>query len=179
MRAVVIYESMYGNTHLIANAIAEGLQPYGEVTVVPVGAADARLVQGVDLLVVGGPTHAHGMSRPATRQGAVAAANKPESPLVLEPGADGDGLREWLGSLAPLHVRAAAFDTRLDLPVSLTGHASKGIAKRLRQHGATLIAEPHSFLVTKQDRLEPHEEERAREWAAQLARTLAGEHAST
>jgi hypothetical protein len=44
---------------------------------------------------------------------------------------------------------AAAFDTRVDLPVALTGRASKGIARKLRRHGATLISRPESFLVTK------------------------------
>ena len=68
MKAVVIYESMYGNTHLIANAIAEGLRNHGQVTVVPVDEADAALVETADLLVVGGPTHAHGMSRANTRK---------------------------------------------------------------------------------------------------------------
>jgi flavorubredoxin len=179
MRAVVIYESMYGNTHLIADAIAEGLRSYGDAMAVPVGAADAQTIEGADVLVVGGPTHAHGMSRPATRTGAVTAGRKPESGLVIEPGAAGEGVREWLEALGPLQQKAAAFDTRLDFPVALTGHASKGIAKRLHQHGATLMAEPHSFLVTKQDRLEPHEEERARDWGAQLGRTLVGEHAAT
>jgi len=178
MRAVVIYESMYGNTHLIADAIAEGLRSYGEATVVAVGAADAPAVEGADVLVVGGPTHAHGMSRPTTRQGAVTAGRKPEAGLMIEPGADGEGVREWLESLGRLDQKAAAFDTRVDLPVALTGHASKGIAKRLQHHGATLIAEPHSFLVTKQDRLEPHEEERARAWGAELGRTLVAEHAT-
>ena len=179
MRAVVVYESMYGNTHLIANAIAEGLQPYGEATVVAVGTADAQTVDGADLLVVGGPTHAHGMSRPSTRKGAVAAGHKPEAGLSVEPDAEGEGVREWLDSLGHLHLRAAAFDTRVDLPVALTGHASKGIANRLHHHGATLVAEPHSFLVTKQDRLEPHEDERAREWGSELGRTVAAAHAAT
>ena len=84
MKAVVIYESMYGNTHLIANAIAEGLRAHGEVTVVPVAEARATVVEDADLVVVGGPTHAHGMSRTATRKGAVDAARKPGSDLVLE-----------------------------------------------------------------------------------------------
>lgn len=179
MRAVVIYESMYGNTHLIASAIAEGLEPFADTTVVHVGDAGAELVHSADLLVAGGPTHAHGMSRPSTRQGAVAAAGKPESPLVVEPNAEGEGIREWLEAVGPLHHNAAAFDTRVDFPVALTGHASKGIAKRLHQHGATIVAEPHSFLVTKQDRLESHEEERARAWGAELGRTVDREHATT
>jgi len=43
----------------------------------------------------------------------------------------------------------------------------------LRAHGFDLVAEPESFLVTKQDRLEPQETARAREWAARLAADIA------
>ena len=118
MKAVVIYESMYGNTHLIANAIAEGLRAHGEVTVVPVAEARATVVEDADLVVVGGPTHAHGMSRAATRKGAVDAARKPGSDLVLEAPevSDDSGLREWFASIGQCSKFAAAFDTRVDPP---------------------------------------------------------------
>jgi flavodoxin len=174
MKAVVIYESMYGNTHQIANAIGEGLRSVAEVVVVPVGEADAELVKSADLVVVGGPTHAHGMSHASTRKGAVEAAEKPGSDLVLEPNADDPGLREWFASLDREFTSAAAFDTRFDLPAAVTGRASKGIARKLRHHGATLIAEPESFVVKKDNHLEPDQETRAREWGAQLVRSLKG-----
>src|SRR5437867_2546462 len=64
MRALVVYESMYGNTHLVADAIADGLRTNGEVTVVPVKELSAELVDRADLLVMGSPTHVHGMTRP-------------------------------------------------------------------------------------------------------------------
>lgn len=54
MRAVVVYESMYGNTHVIADAIASGLGQTCEVIVAPVGEAAAAAVATADLLVVGG-----------------------------------------------------------------------------------------------------------------------------
>jgi Flavodoxin len=85
MRAVVVYESMYGNTHLIADAIGVGLGGAFEVTVVPVSQAGPAVLPGADLIVVGGPTHAHGMSRASTRKAAVQAADKPVSPLTIEP----------------------------------------------------------------------------------------------
>ena len=172
MRALVVYESMYGNTHLIANAIAEGLRMHAETVVVPVGEADSSLVETSDLIVVGGPTHAHGMSRDSTRQGAVAAAAKPGSELALDPDAAGSGLREWFASVDRFAKPAAAFDTRVDLAVALTGRASKGIARKLRRHGATLIAKPESFLVTKDSHLEPNEEARARDWGAGLGSSM-------
>lgn len=62
MRALVVYEPMYGNTRVIAGHVAEGLRPTHEVTVVPVGQATEELVARADLLVVGGPTHMHGVS---------------------------------------------------------------------------------------------------------------------
>ena len=171
MKAVVIYESMYGNTHLIADAIGAGLETAFDVTVVPVSQAGPQLLADADLVVVGGPTHAHGMSRAATRKMAVQAASKPVSPLKLEPDATGPGLREWFGSLGRYPVKGAAFDTRYDALVALTGRASKGVARMLRAHGFDLVAEPESFLVTKQDRLEPQESTRARDWGLKLATT--------
>ena len=173
MRAVVVYESMYGNTHLVADAIGMGLETAFDVWVVPVSQADPAVLDGADLVVVGGPTHVHGMSREATRKAAVEAADKPASPLRLEPDALGSGLREWLASLGRYSVKAAAFDTRMHAPAALTGRASKGVARLLRAHGFEVIAEPESFLVTKQDRLEPHETSRAREWGTKLAASIA------
>ena len=173
MRGVVVYESMYGNTRLVAEAVGAGLTTVFDVSVVPVAQASPAVLAGADLVVVGGPTHAHGMSRAATRKAAVEAAAKPVSPLAVEPGALGPGLRDWFGSLGRYPVKAAAFDTRIHGPAALTGRASKGMARLLRAHGFEVVAEPESFLVTKQDRLEPQETARAREWAAALAAGLA------
>ena len=173
MRAVVVYESMYGNTHLVADAIGAGLGPAFDVSVVPVSKVSPADLAGADLVVVGGPTHAHGMSRATTRKAAIEAANKPISPLEVEPDAPGPGLRDWFGSLGQYPVKAAAFDTRMHGPAALTGRASKGVARLLRAHGFDMIAQPESFLMTKQDRLEPQETTRAREWGAKLAAGIA------
>jgi hypothetical protein len=172
MKVVVVYESMYGNTHHVATAIGEGLGSLADVVVVPVHAAEPTLVEAADLLIVGGPTHVHGMSRASTRTAAVDAADKPGTDLELEPDAEGPGLRDWFTSLAQLDADAVAFDTRMHGPVALTGRASKGIAKQLRHHGASLIADPESFLVTKDNKLEVDEERRARAWGEELARVL-------
>ena len=169
MRAVVVYESMYGNTHLIADAVGAGLRTACDVSVVPVSQARPEVIADADLVVVGGPTHAHGISRPATRKAAIEAAGKPAGGLTVEPDALGPGLREWFGSLGGYRIRAAAFDTRMHAPAALTGRAAKGLTRLLREHGFELVAEPESFLVTKQDRLEPQEQDRARAWGASLA----------
>lgn len=170
MHALVIYESMYGNTHTVADAIAEGLRASGEATVVPVKDISTDLVDGADLLVVGSPTHVHGMTRPKTREAAVEGAQKPGADVELDAALDihAPGLREWFDAMGPIPQAAAAFDTRIDMPVAITGHASKGIAHRLRKHGATLLDEPTSFFVTKDSHLEAGEAANAREWGRRL-----------
>jgi hypothetical protein len=168
MRAVVVYESMYGNTHQVATAIGAGLETAFDVSVVPVSHADPAMLADADLVVVGGPTHVHGMSRPGTRKGAVDAAGKPDSQLKAEPDALGPGLREWFGTLGRYPAKAAAFDTRLHGLATMTGRASRRVARLLNAHGFELVAPPESFLVTTRNQLEPHETTRAREWGVKL-----------
>ncbi len=172
MRAVVIYESMYGNTHRVADAIGEGLKTACDVRVVPVPEASSDVLAGADLVVAGGPTHAHGMARASTRKAAVEAGRNPAGGLAVEPGAAGPGLREWFDSLGSYRLKAAAFDTRLHGPAALTGRASKGLARLLRAHGFQLVAPPESFLVNRQDRLDPDETARARAWGTTLAASI-------
>jgi hypothetical protein len=173
MKAVVVYESMYGNTHHVATAIGEGLGTAADVVVVPIDGATPAVLESADLIVVGGPTHVHGMSRASTRKAAVETAAKDASGLELDPDAEGPGLRDWFADLGQLSARAAAFDTRMHGPGALTGRASKGIAKQLRRHGASMVLEPESFIVTKDNHLEVDEEQRARAWGATLAQQMA------
>ena len=107
MRALVVFESMFGNTQIVARAVADGLSSCMAVDVVEVGAAPTVIDDDVELLVVGGPTHAFGMSRPATREGS---AKQAEQGVV----STGIGLREWLAAVqgGSASVAAAAFDTR-------------------------------------------------------------------
>jgi len=125
----------------------------------------------LSLVVVGGPTHVHGMSRASTRRSALEAADKPESSLKAEPGAAGTGLREWLGSLGRYQARAAAFDTRMQGNATLTGRSSRQVTRLLRAR----LRRGHTageLLVTKQNHLVPDEPERAREWASKLAESI-------
>ena len=168
MRALVVYESMYGNTHVVASNVADGLRATHEVTLVPVAEATDDLVADADLLVVGGPTHMHGLSSPASRRMAAQAAAKPASGLSLDPDACGPGLRDWLKGLDGGHALVAAFDTRLNGVAAFTGHASRGIGKLLKRHGYRLIADPESFLVGQQNTLLDGEASRARRWGAAL-----------
>lgn len=167
MKAVVVYESVYGNTRAVAEAIAQGL---GGAEVVPVSKAGAP---EPDLTVIGGPTHIHSLATRRSREAAVAAAK--EDGAHVEPEVtDAPGLREWLRDLPNgAGTRVAAFDTRVDKSSWITGLASRGIARRLRKHEYEVIAS-ESFLVSDSEGpLEEGELGRARSWGAELAATLA------
>ena len=163
MTALVVYESMYGNTQAVARAIAEGI---GDAQVVEVGVAPTALPADLDLLVVGGPTHVHGMSRPQTRADAGVRVDRP---VVSK----ADGVREWTGRVRADHpILAAAFDTRVPAPELFTGSAAKGIEKSLRHQGARVMA-VESFVLDGVkggpfDRVAPAELERARAWGRAL-----------
>jgi hypothetical protein len=141
MRALVVYESMFGNTRRIAEAIAAGLATCAHVDLEEVSSAPTELAGDLDLLVVGGPTHAHGMTRPGTRQAAADQASGTADPSRT-------GLRDWLEAIrtAP-GLATATFDTRFDKPGWLTGSAARGAARRLQRSGCRLAAAPESFYV--------------------------------
>jgi len=174
MAALVVYESMYGSTQAIAAAIAEGMAPAGPVRVIEVGALAAEpggsVISGdVDLLVVGGPTHAFGMSRPNTRLDA--AKDAPSGSVI----SSGIGIREWLdeAALPDGGTRFATFDTKTVVKVKLPGSAAKAAHKHLRGIGGRPAADPKTFWVHgKSDGLVEGELEAARAWGAELASGL-------
>lgn len=165
MKTLVAYESMYGNTAAIGEAIAAALRAQGlDVEERPVSKIDAARTADFDLLLVGGPTHVRGMSRASTRKTAVNDRNTFPEP-TLEP-----GLRAWLALLPDGGGRlAGAFDTRFDKPRLLTGSAARGIGRRLNGRGFRLVAEPESFLVSTQNRLLEGEVEHGTTWAKEIA----------
>lgn len=142
MTALVVYESMFGATRAVAEAVGAGLEAAGPVRVVEVGelvgGPDAGAVPaGVALLVVGGPTHAFGMSRGSTRQD----AERRYGPVLSR-----TGVRDWLDSVAlPPGLAVAAFGTKVRSPLS--GSAARGIAQRLRRLGGRLVAPARDFYV--------------------------------
>jgi hypothetical protein len=168
--ALVIFESMYGNTHVIADHVADGLRTSFATDVVSAGTATVERLAGVDLVVA--PTHVHGVPGPRSREAAATAVERSPDDLVLEPDALGPGMRELFDQAgrAP-HTAAAAFDTRIDGPAILTGRASRGIAKRLRDHGFHLVSAPESFLVDKHNHLLDGEADRATAWGREVATT--------
>jgi hypothetical protein len=167
MRTLIVHESMYGNTRAIAEAVADGLAAAGHVvTLLPV--ADAPDTPDADLLVVGGPTHMHGLTTSMTRHMAVKVAK--DEGHHFEPGAaSDDGLWQWLNGLpqgdgAP----AAAFATRGDGNPILTGSADRGIARRLRRRGYTVVATESYLVEGAEGPLKAGELDRARAWASGL-----------
>ncbi len=169
MRAVVGYESMYGNTRQVAEAVAEGLRTAGPVAVVPVNQVTDEALDAADLLVVGAPTHAHGLPRASSREEAEKRADDASSTLHLEPTADDLGVREWTTDIRLHGTRVAAFDTRADLPALVSGRASKHVMRRLLKAGGDELAPAESFLVDKHQELESGELDRARAWGVALA----------
>jgi hypothetical protein len=167
MNSIVVYESVFGNTHAIAEAVAEGL---GGVPVLSVREAVER-AGDLDLLVVGGPTHVHGLATDRSRH--VAVHNAQEGTHVEPDAAEAPGLRSWLGELGSGTGRAAAaFDTRADGAPLVTGSAARGIGRRLRHHGFDLVG-TESFVVTgTEGPLKPGELERARAWGEKLAHSV-------
>lgn len=157
MHTVVIYDSKFGNTERIAQAIARGAAALGDVRVLATteaAAGDLAAAGRPDLLLIGGPTHNRGASA---------------------------GLRALVNALpATLRaVPAACFDTRYRGPGWLMGSAAGEAAKVIRKTGAELAAPPESFFIVRSgplplQSLEPGELERAEQWGHAVATTAAG-----
>lgn len=164
MRVMVVYESIWGNTEQIAREIAAGIG--GEsVEVVDAASAPPAIDDDVDLLVVGGPTHAFSMSSASTRESArqQGATRIPAS-----------GIREWLERLsAPARaIPVATFDTRVVSP-RLPGSAAKKAMKKLVALGFRPVAKPETFGVHGYSGpVADGELERAQAWGAGLEGTL-------
>lgn len=174
MHAVVVYESMFGNTRDVARAVADGLATVMDVQVSEVGSAPRRLGHDVGLLVVGAPTHAFSLSRPSTRDD----ARRQAGGVTVSAGI---GLREWLDELAelPPGLCAAAFDTRVSRP-RVPGGAARAAHKRLRRPGVVLVSGPETFWVRgTRGPLDRDELTRANQWGAGLAARTTGRHAAT
>lgn len=162
MSALVVFESMFGSTEAVARAVAEGVSSRMPVSVVEVGQAPDPAKVDVELLVVGAPTHAFGLSRQSTRD---SAAQQVGHPVI-----SGDrGVREWLADASHCSLVAAAFDTHVSTP-NLPGHAGRRAQRRLKSLGCRMVADAESFAVGgTQGPLWPGELDRAKAWGAEVA----------
>jgi flavodoxin len=159
MKAMVIYDSMYGNTRTIAEAIGKALGAKEDVATVHVGEAKPEQLAGLTLLIVGSPTQKFSPT------GATTGFLK---------GIPKDGLKG---------VKVAAFDTRfpetmieririLAFFVRLFGYAAKPIADRLQKKGGELATPPEGFYVADTEGpLLEGELERAADWAGRIVAT--------
>jgi flavodoxin I len=147
MRALVVYDSFYGNTEEIAKAIGEAITG-GEVSVLRAGEVGPPEMENISLLVVGAPTQG-GRATPA--------------------------IRDFLNRISKGEINgvdAAAFDTRVTSKVAkIFGYAAGKIASNLKKKGANLVAEPEGFFVEgTKGPLTEGELERAAAWGAGLYR---------
>jgi hypothetical protein len=159
---------MYGNTHRVAEAVAAGLSDRYDVELVAAHEAPTDM-RGIDLLVVGGPTHVHGMASGRSRQAAMTAGEQHHA--QVEAGAtSARGLRDWLRDLEDAsEVRAAAFDTRIDKPAWLTGSAARRITRRLRARRFEVVGVASFLVADSEGPLADGELARAHAWAAALS----------
>lgn len=147
MDILVVYDSKFGNTDQVAEVIAERLHRQGRVELTAAEEAPRTVPEGLDLLIVGGPTQGHGAS---------------------------PSLRSWLEGLERVRgVQAAAFDTRFAKPRWLTGSAAQVVGRRLGRLGFSLVRAPESFFVAHSEGpLLDGELDRAAGWADTLANQL-------
>lgn len=165
MKALVVYESFWGNTAAVAHAIAEGIGPGAEA--VTTSAATPDRVAEADLLVAGAPVIAFGLSREGSRDGIAGTDDGgAHVPDVSEP-----PLRSWLDGLDARHGRAAAFETRIWWsPRGATGD----IEHRFERAGYRRAAAAHRFVVEGTfGPLKEGELERARAWGHELREAIA------
>ena len=159
MNAIVIYDSLHGNTQRVAATVAQAMAPLGDVHVYRVDElpADAR----ADAWVIGGPTHVHGMSKPLAAFLAHLERHSLEG------------------------VPAVTFDTRYRFPRLFSGSAAHSAARKLRRAGCRVVGRAEELLRAgrteagwrgKPDPATEHlvegELERAREWGATLVDLL-------
>jgi flavodoxin I len=145
MRALVVYDSLYGNTEQIAKAIGGAIE--GEVKVVRPGEVGPAELEDIGLLVVGAPTQG-GRATEATR--------------------------DFLDRISKAEINgldAAAFDTRVETKVAkIFGYAAGRIAGALKKKGANLVAEPEGFFVLgTKGPLKDGELERAVAWGKKIS----------
>ena len=167
MRALVVYESIFGNTERIATAVASGLAEGLDVCLAEASDAPDRL-DDVDLVLVGGPTHAFSMSRGDSRKNAAKKAD--DEPISLTA-----GIRDWLKRVDRngRPIAAVAFDTRFKMSRKLTGSAARAAEKRLRKRGFEVTVPAESFFIEgERGPLHAGEADRAHRWAASLSNHL-------
>ncbi len=138
MKALVVYESLWGNTKAVAHAVAEGIGE-GAEAVSTSEATPARVAQA-DLLVAGAPILGFALPTDAMRHSIESNPAHAEHP----PDTSHPSVRTWLGGLPHRSARGAAFETRIWWS---PGSSAKRIAKQLSSAGFQQVAPPEKFIV--------------------------------
>jgi len=163
VKAIVVYESLWGNTAAIAKAIAEGIGP--EARALSTAEATAAVTADADLIVAGAPVIAFRLSSDKIRKSLGDTQGKAPTP----PNLSHPSMRSWLAALPKGKGRAAAFDTQFKWSPSATSAIMKG----LERAGYSKAAKPQKFLVTSTyGPLKKGEMERARAWGGDLVKLV-------
>jgi flavodoxin I len=146
MKALIVYDSVYGNTEKIARAIGDAITASCEVKVLRAGETNPSELASIDLLIIGSPTHG-GRPTPAVQD----LLNKVTQPSLKD-------------------INVAAFDTRSQAKLArVFGNAAGRIAGQLTKKGGVLIVSPEGFFVTgTKGPLKEGELERAANWAKRI-----------
>jgi flavodoxin len=146
VNGVVVYDSSYGNTKQVAEAIVASLGPLQAQAVSVADFKASELAEG-DLLVVGSPINGW---RP--------------TPKITE-------LLSALGDGRLTGVKAAAFDTRVRLFIH--GDAAKKMTESLKTGGAEIVSKPMAFYVKgTEGPLRSGELDKAATWAKDLLKRV-------
>jgi hypothetical protein len=161
MKALVVYESLWGNTAAIARAIADGIGP--DARAVTTDEATREAVADADLIVAGAPVLAFSLSTQVIRDKLAADPGKAPTP----PDLTHRSMRSWLDALPEGHGRGAAFETRIWWsPRGVTGAIDRG----LQRAGYRRASTSHKFVVEgTYGPLRDGELDRARRWGMELA----------
>ncbi len=169
MKAIVVYESLWGNTAAVAQAIAEGLGAGARA--LTTAEATTEALAGADLIVAGAPVHSLSLPTEASREMARTGGMGPDK---APPDLSHPAMRAWLAGLAHGRGRGAAFETRVEAWYGRG--AAPLIVRGLERAGYRRLTNPRGFFVgghpivpTASGVLRPGEIDRAREWGVHLA----------
>lgn len=164
MKALVVYDSLWGNTAAVARAIADGIGP--DARAVPTDEATNAAVAEADLIVAGSPVMAFNLPSDEIR---AKVADDYRTKAPTPPDVSHPSMRSWLEGLPAGHAKVAAFDTRL----RWTPRGAAGsIDKALERAGYQVVAKAEKFIVQgTYGPLREGELDRARRWGKELARS--------
>ena len=152
MKVLVVYDSVYGNTEEIAQAIEDALHDKRDVEMVKASEIKSNHLIDLDLIIIGSPTHG---------------------------GRFTEAIQDFFNNISESMmnvVNVAAFDTRtassrwlVSHLEKIFGHAANRIVDVVKKQGGILIVEPEGFIVEgTKGPLRIGEIKRAENWARDI-----------